>query len=264
MRKSLYTIVVLVALLALIVTPVFAVTYGTPDNGAHPYVGLVVLADENGVPLWRCSGTLMSPTVFLTAAHCTEAPAAVARIYFDQVVPRPPYPTAGGYTGVPHPGPDWKGGLFLPNTGDIGVVVLDEPLVMAQYGALPEEGFLDDLATKRGPDYPIFTVVGYGLQSVKPVESALRERFMGTVQLVNLRSALTDGYNIHYSSNAGKGLGGSGGTCFGDSGGPVFWDNTNIVVAVNSFVLNANCKGAGFGYRVDIPTSLAFVNSFMP
>ena len=38
----------------------------------------MVAKDADGNPLWRCSGTLLSPTVYLTAGHCTEAPAASA------------------------------------------------------------------------------------------------------------------------------------------------------------------------------------------
>ena len=46
-----------------------AITNGQPDGNAHPYVGLMVALDEDGVPQWRCSGSLLSPTVFLTASR---------------------------------------------------------------------------------------------------------------------------------------------------------------------------------------------------
>jgi len=59
-----------------------AITDGEPDGNAHPYVGLMIAQDENGTPMWRCSGTLLSETVFLTAGHCTEAPAAHVEIWF--------------------------------------------------------------------------------------------------------------------------------------------------------------------------------------
>jgi secreted trypsin-like serine protease len=109
-----------------------------------------------------------------------------------------------------------------------------------------------------------FTVVGYGLQLVKPVLEGERTRYLATVSLVNLSSALTDGYNIQYSNSPGQGVG-PGGTCFGDSGGPVFHrtdTGEEVIVGVNSFVLNANCKGSAFAYRTDISDSLSFLDSF--
>ena len=80
---------------------------------------------------------------------------------------------------------------------------------------------------------------------------------IGTVSLVNLRSALAGGWNLHVSSNPGQGQGGSGGTCFGDSGGPIIHDG--YIVAVISFGLNWNCAGAGFGYRVDTQYAHDFI-----
>jgi hypothetical protein len=53
-------------------------------------------------------------------------------------------------------------------------------------------------------------VVGYGLQDVKPTPIAERVRMQAKVSLVNLRSALTDGYNIHFTATPGTG----GGSCF--------------------------------------------------
>jgi S1-C subfamily serine protease len=96
---------------------------------------------------------------------------------------------------------------------------------------------------------------------VKPVLSQLRTRLKAWVQLVNLRSALTDGFNIQTTNSPGQGHG-SGGTCFGDSGGSIF-NADGEIVAVNSFVLNENCAGASFGYRVDTPAVQAWILSFL-
>jgi secreted trypsin-like serine protease len=256
MRKLL--IVMVAVVLLAVASPAMAVKYGVPDAGAHPFVGLIVFFDKSGVPQWRCTGTLISPQVVVTAAHCTEL-AGPARIWFDEDVTKsafPEYPYGGGtsFTGTAHPYPGWKGALLIPDTGDAGVVVLDKPVNLSKLGisslpVLAPDGYLDTFATQRGQQNVTFTVVGYGLQEVKPNYSSLRIRMKADVQLVNLRNALTDGFNIQTSNDPGNGTGG-GGTCFGDSGGPIF-HNGNQIVAVNSFVLNENCAGASFGYRVD-------------
>ena len=58
--------------------------------------------------------------------------------------------------------------------------------------------------------------------------------------------------------------GGTGGTCFGDSGGPDLLGDSNIVLAVNSYVTNVNCSGVGYSSRVDIQEVLDWINSLMP
>ena len=82
-KKSLLAVIVAIAMLVIAVTPVAAVTDGQLDGNRHPYVGLMVAQTSTGAPLWRCSGTLLSERLFLTAGHCTEAPAAHVEIWFD-------------------------------------------------------------------------------------------------------------------------------------------------------------------------------------
>lgn len=260
-RRSLSIAVAAILAIGLSAT-LLAVKYGVPDDGEHPYVGLVVFSDSNNVPQWRCTGTLISPTVLLTAGHCTELNGP-ARVWFDETVTSSlGYPTSGGYSGTAHDYPGWQGGLYLPDTGDAGVVVLDTPVSgISSFPSLAPVGFLDDLATARGTKSVMFEVVGYGLQSVKPTLSQIKTRLKAWVQLVNLRSALTDGFNIQTTNDPGKGTG-PGGTCFGDSGGSIFSEDGEIV-AVNSFVMNDNCAGASFGYRVDTPAVQQWILSFV-
>ncbi|MFZ2013541.1 MAG: trypsin-like serine protease [Nocardioides sp.] len=52
-----------------------------------------------------------------------------------------------------------------------------------------------------------------------------------------------------------------GGSCFGDSGGPNLLGNTNVVLAVNSFVANSICSGNTYSYRVDTSDALSWITS---
>ena len=85
MRKLIVAPAVALLLTAL-VTPLNAITGNWVEDFEHPFVGLAVFYDANGEFLWRCSGTLLSPTVFLTAGHCadTVSGAVSARVYFQQ------------------------------------------------------------------------------------------------------------------------------------------------------------------------------------
>ena len=95
--------VLVVASLLLTATPVLAILGGQPDGNGHPYVGAIdVRPTGRRIP---CTGTLISPTVFLTAGHCThffdEAGLTEARVTFDPVFSD----TATFYTGSVHTNP---------------------------------------------------------------------------------------------------------------------------------------------------------------
>jgi len=148
-----------------------AVTDGDLDGNGHPYVGLMVAQTAKGQPLWRCSGTLLSPTIFLTAGHCTEAPAEHVEIWFDADVesgiPDNGYPYRGDAGGKPYTHPQFDPNAFF--LYDLGVVVLKKPIYMSKYGKLPTLDVLDKLVSQRGLQDVTFTSVGYGLQEINPV-----------------------------------------------------------------------------------------------
>jgi secreted trypsin-like serine protease len=265
-RPRVVATLIAVALLLATVVPAFAVTFGELDGEDHPYVGLMVF-DVDGSPSHRCSGTLLSPTVMLTAGHCTFGTSG-GRVWFESDVesgiPGNGYPFGGG-TSIEfseiNTHPDYNDGAFY--LFDVGIAILSQPVALDTYGTLADIGTLDGLKTKRGLQETSFTVVGYGLQSVKPTLSADRVRYRGTVNLIDVSgtAGIPKGTSVLLTNNPGKHA--TGGTCFGDSGGPTFWGDTNIVVAVTSFGLNQNCKGLGGGYRVDTADDQAFINSFL-
>lgn len=247
----------LAAALAVAVSPAGAVFFGTEDNGEHPYVGVIRFFDEEGNYLWRCTGTLISPTVVLTAGHCTFGTAS-AEAWFTDTAPTTTEVLSGDYepgiTGETYTNPGYDDFATFPNTSDVGIVVLDEPVLLDTYGELPEPGLLDTLYK-----HTIFDIVGYGVQDVRPVQVAEVIRLQAEVMLIGTSSAYSQSFNLQLSSNPGVH---SGGLCFGDSGGPVLYDG-NTIVAVNSFVINGNCAGAGFSYRIDDPEILAWINTFL-
>lgn len=264
MRKRL-TIALFVALLALVLfaLPALAVTDGEKDGDGHPYVGLMVAQDSAGNPLWRCSGTLLSPTIFLTAGHCTEDPAAHVEIWFaadvDAGRPGNGYPLTGEVGGTPYTHPQYDPNAFY--LYDLGVVVLDEPVTMAAYGALPA---LDQLDSMKGAkkDDRTFTAVGYGLQKSFPDAAswktvAQRVRMVAYPRLVQINGGIVGDFSVILSNNAN-----TGGTCFGDSGGPNFIGNSNVVGGVTSFGKNGNCAGSGGVYRVDRADDLNWLATF--
>ena len=256
MRKLLVLLAALAAVV-LSASPAYAVLYGQPDDNEHPYVGVIRFFDEEGNYLWRCTGTLISPTVVLTAGHCTFGTAS-AEAWFTETAPSTAEVLSGDYTpgvtGTTYTHPDYDDFATFPNSSDVGVVVLDEPVILSEYASLPTVGLADTLYKHER-----FTIVGYGVQDVQPVQIADVRRVQATVKLVSLKSGYSQGFNLQLSSNQGQPH--EGGLCFGDSGGPVLYGTT--ILAVNSFVLNDNCAGAGFSYRVDQPQILSWIESFL-
>lgn len=270
-RKMLFAVFSIVVMLAVAVSPVGAITGNNWVNDfEHPFVGLVVFYDATGEFSHRCSGSLISPTEFLTAGHCTDG-ATTARVYFQQdaganfngvIDPVSGYPDicAAGTLGTlcatsdelyNYGFADFAG---FPNTRDAGMVILDQAIILPEYGVLAAAGALDGLGSARGNKDTVFTVSGYGLTLRTNDKDALpnisfRSRLMAKSTLVNLNSANNDGYNLQTQGNGND----RGGTCSGDSGGPVFLGgpDSNVIVAVTSFGLNALCRGTDFSYRID-------------
>jgi hypothetical protein len=252
-----------IALMAVLVAPSSAITNGQLDGNGHPHVGIMVALDATGAPLWRCSGTLLSPTVYLTAGHCTEAPAVRAAVWFEpdeDAIRAGGYPFGGGTSvaGTTHTHPDYDPNAFFLR--DVGVVVLDTPVMRSTYGALPAVNSLDKLAKQRGKQEVWFTAVGYGLQYVNPVvQQADLDRHVAYPKLNQINApGFTGDYSMLLSNNAK-----TGGTCFGDSGGPNFLGSSNVVAAVTSFGIN-NCTGVGGVFRMDRDWAHDWVSEFLP
>jgi hypothetical protein len=215
--------------------PSGAVLDGKPDT-AHPYVGILVTVIEGDtVPV--CSGFLVSPTVFVTAAHCIEDLGGTLPAYvsFDQPFGESS-PVVHG-TAVPNPN--------FPSRGhDIAAVLLGTAVTGRGKATLPEEGLVDD--TARSTD---LTLVGYGANGFKrgaPEFDLVRRT--GDARLVKVERGK---YALNFRMSKG--------ICFGDSGGPVLLGDSDVVVGINSFVQSAKCAGNAYAFRTDTPTALGFL-----
>jgi hypothetical protein len=269
LRRILALTALVLGVLAMGAAPAGAITGNFQDDNVHTYVGLIAFYDANDEFTHRCSGSLVTPSVFLTAGHCTDATtgATHARLWFQQDAgvgfdaatgsPAPSgYPVSSGVTSSHLFNFGYPAGF--PNTKDVGLVVLDKPVtqtnqasLVKSYAALATVRALDRFAKRRGQQDTTFTVSGYGLTRNSPVDSkviSFRKRLMASEKLVNLNSNLTGGFNVQTSANPGNFR---GGTCSGDSGGPLLYSTTDIITAVNSFGLNEWCRGVDFMYRVD-------------
>jgi hypothetical protein len=220
--------------------PSAAVLDGTPDT-EHSYVGILVTEiDGETVPV--CSGFLVSPTVFVTAGHCVDDLGGVlpAFVSFDQAL-TPGSELLPG-TAVPNP----RFGSAGPNSFDVALVQLDEPVTGHGFAELPNLGRLESVQRSSA-----LTVVGYGANDRhgNRLEFDLARTF-GEARLVKTEKKFA---HLRMSTAI----------CFGDSGGPALLGASDLAVAVNSFVSNRQCEGNSYAYRLDTAEAMAFLEPYL-
>ena len=250
--------------------PAAAIVGGERDE-VHTNVGLVRFTTESG--RFRCSGTLISPTVVLTAGHCTgdtgDSPATDVYVSFNTDLPLDPLAAgitpaeraarAANYiTGTAHPDPLWDGALSISKQHDQGVVVLDAPAASKWPGITPAPllpvGTLD--GNQGALKNRTFTLVGYGVDiGAKKSQIVVAERRFTTSFLKNVQDEVVTFQISNRDSKAG------GGSCFGDSGGPVFLGQ--YVAGDSSFVNSLTCNATAGYQRVDTAYSRAFLEQFI-
>ncbi|MHA7178673.1 S1 family peptidase [Arthrobacter sp. MDB2-24] len=279
LRSSALLATTAIALSVAGVAPASAITGGEPDGEDHPNVGLILFYDESG-GRFRCSATLIEPTVLLTAAHCTDGTVGSTLVTFDSVVaeaPPSPFPTAkdpsvgftdaeiaaAGYlSGTASTHPAYSDFTDVANWNDVGVIVLDEPVTGIEPATVAPLNYLDQFKSPK-LNSTIFEVVGYGTEVRKPEAGPQKPQPM-SYPLIR-RNTTSPGQKLtpqilQLQGNPNDTRGG-GGTCFGDSGGPVFLDG--YLVAVTSYGYTSNCRYLGGYQRVDIPVVQNWLDDYV-
>ena len=271
-------ILALLTLLGLAAVPAFATTGGTPDGEAHPNVGLILYYTPDG--RFRCTATLVSPTVLITAAHCTDGDLGKVLVDFRTFVSNGPtsgYPAAAkpaeGYTqaeveaagfvsGVAHTHPEYSDFTDTDNWNDVGVVVLDKAVTNLPISPIAGLNTLDDYAQPT-LNKTLFTAVGYGTEVRKPESGAQKPTPMSFPLMrryVDMPGQKLTPQILQANGNIND-TRGTGGTCFGDSGGPVFLNGE--IVAVTSYGYTDNCRYLGGYQRVEIAVVQDWLAEFL-
>lgn len=250
----------------------------------------LVLYDRNGDGTadrfdWFCSGTMISPDVYLTAAHCTVDWPAGARFYvsLDQNVQGELDHAAGlglsgpaeaqwfvnhghAVEGDAHWDPAY--GHDEANPHDVAVVDFsDRPTTPADVWSftparLPSANELGALGSRRLDKAP-WLVVGYGTQEAANVGGGKPGHPGGGVRMKAPLgfNSLTKSW-VKLAMNESRGFGGA---CYGDSGGPNFVTiNGQRILAATTVTGDAQCYATNVAYRMDTPTARNFLGNYVP
>ena len=232
----------------LVAAPANAIVYGTPDGNAHPNVGGLVADEQFSDGTWLyCSGTLIAPKIFLSAAHCDDDGARV-RVTFDTA-----YVDGDKvYSGTFEADPAYNQSQSDPH--DTAVVVLDKAVKGITPARLPSAGSLSSLSGSQQ-----FVAVGYGAYEVtngpgghEYLYNDVRMKATGTLNSINsawLRISMNPSHD-------------DGGTCYGDSGGPNFLGTTNVI-ASTTITGDAVCRSTNVTYRLDTESARAFLSQYV-
>jgi V8-like Glu-specific endopeptidase len=255
-------------LAAVVASSAYAITYGQYDGSGHPNVGAMLrLSPTTGNYRIVCTGSLISPTVYLTASHCTSSVESQptgyqdAWVTFDPTFSSSSTLPASAIHGTMYTNPLYTNRASDPQ--DIAVIVLDEPVRRVTLAQLPSAGLLDQMKQAGTLNGTRFTSVGYGLQEPDPSPGGIQhafpmERWVSSGEF----NALNKSW-LKISQNDATG---DGGTCSGDSGGPQFLgsgaNETDTQVSI-TITGDTQCNATNVDYRLDTPQARAFLGQFV-
>lgn len=227
-----------------------AVTGGTVDS-TDTNVGALIGVAPSGAEQLFCSGTLIAPTVFLTAAHCIEnieaLPGARVAVTFDTTFDAS---SSQLIYGTPVISPYYSKRQSDPE--DLAVVLLSSaPAGITPANVVRRVGYLGGLSLRGAT----FENVGYGVS--QPVNQPKGPTIAGA----GTRRASFSGFNalttglLRLKQNQGY-----GGTCTGDSGGPQFLGGVEVSVTISGDTM---CKATNVDQRLDTPQAQAFLSQYL-
>jgi hypothetical protein len=245
------------------VLPAAAVIGGQPDGTAHPYAGAVdarPLGGRNPI----ASGVLISPTVFLTAAHFTthldDAGLTQARVTFDPIVSD----SSTWYTGTIHTNPAYDPSITaLSNRGDAGdlaVIVFHSPVPGVTPASLPTEDFLDSQRAGTHFDLAAYGVSKYvgGSNGGGPRSPDFSSTGTRTQAHPTFASLSPGSLRLRMEAGAEA--------CSGDSGSASLLAGSDLVVGITSVqwsLSGGQCESGPWDQRVDTPSARAFLDQYV-
>jgi secreted trypsin-like serine protease len=236
------TIGVVVTLFALLFSPTSsqAITFGEEvlsGGTEHPYIiSIWYTTTPERAPEFICSGTLIEPTVVLTAAHCVKDTGAYYVKYGNNLLKE------GSLREVTA---TWKSPQYSQSqsVGDVGLMRLSYPALGIQTIPLANTVAIKKILTNKKTR---LEALGWGIDqngnnatylrkvSAKDESSAMKTRFKNNWRSdVWLAAGKYDSKQKVYA-----------GVCSGDSGGPLFAVNGSqrIQVGVTSFGFSEDCE----------------------
>ena len=263
MRRLRFAVAVVCSAAAFVAATAQAITFGEPDGTRHPNVGALVADwnEESPGPDQFCTGTLVSPTLFLTAAHCmvgwpegTQFWVTFAPAYDEDAASPTGLVRVSSFTVHEDFGQSGGGA----DAHDIAMVTLSTAQ-SATPAQLPTLGLLDTMSQQQLRRLG-FTTVGYGI--VRTSKKGGPHGFIDETTRMVAQQTLLSLQPTWLTLNMNPSTG-SGGTCYGDSGGPHFLGGmeSNLLVSL-TVTGDAMCRATDKTYRLDTASAQEFLSRF--
>ena len=208
-----------------------------------------------------CSGALVSPTVFITAAHCVHPDAVIPEgaqwyVSFD------PDLYAGNLHLIAATGatwdPEYGGGMAALH--DLAVISLPAGSTQGVTPLrLPRLRVLDELAAQNGLKDRIFVNVGYGASATRTGVPEFSYDGIRRISTSPFKALKNTWLGLQMNVRATD----LGGDCYGDSGGPKLLASDPTTIYALVVTGDMNCRSTSWNWRLDTPEARGFLTGFV-